>query len=43
MKINITQEQESMCYPGLVRQEQVDKLWKPDIYFDGTMDGVIGI
>ena len=29
-----------MCYHGIVRQEQVDELWKPDIYFDGTIDEV---
>ena len=37
---NLTTEEAKMCYPGLVRQEQVEELWKPDIYFQGTMNGV---
>ena len=37
---NLTSKEANMCYPGIVRQEQVDELWKPDIYIDGTMDKV---
>ena len=39
--VNLTTEQAKLCYPGLVMQEQVELLWKPDIYFDGTINGVI--
>ena len=37
---NITEEQEKLCFPGIVKQEQHDDLWKPDILFDGIIDGV---
>ena len=40
MKSNMTIAQTKMCYPGIVRKEQVDELWKPGIYIDGTVDGV---
>ena len=40
MNINLTTEQARMCYPGIVRKEQIDMLWKPDLRFDGIIDGV---
>ena len=40
MNINLTTEQARMCYPGIVRKEQMDMLWKPDLRFDGIIDGV---
>ena len=40
MKSNMTIAHTKMCYPGIIREEQVDELWKPGIYIDGTVDGV---
>ena len=37
---NFTDEQALKCFPGMVRSEQVDDVWKPDIFLEGTMDGV---
>ena len=37
---NFTREEAWKCFPGMVRSEQVDDLWKPDIFLEGTMDGV---
>ena len=37
---NISYEQFKMCSLGLIGPDQVDGLWKPDIYIDGTIDGV---
>ena len=36
----MTTEEAKKCYPGVVRQEQVDELWKPDIYIDGSIEDV---
>lgn len=37
---NFTREEAWKCFPGMVRSEQVDDVWKPDIFLEGTMDGV---
>ena len=36
----MTSKQTKECYRGIVGLEQVDDLWKPDIYIDETVDGV---
>ena len=40
MNSNITDEEAKMCYPGIVRADQAEDMWKPDIFIDGTIDGV---
>ena len=37
---NVTIKQTKECYRWIVGPEQVDDLWKPDIYIDETVDGV---
>ena len=38
---NMTREQFINCYPGIVRKEQIDAFWIPDIYFEGEIDQVM--
>ena len=40
MNSNVTDEEVKMCYPGIVRADQAEDLWKPDVFIDGTIDGV---
>ena len=40
MDSNFTDDQALICFPGMVRSEQVNDVWKPDIFLEGTMDGV---
>ncbi len=37
---NFTRADAKKCFPGTIRPDQVDDIWKPDVYIDGTMDGV---
>ena len=37
---NFTEDEALNCFPGMFRPEQVDEVWKPDIFLEGTMDGV---
>ena len=37
---NFTDAEALKCFPGMIRPEQVDEIWKPDIFLEGTMDGV---
>ena len=37
---NFTDAQALKCFPGMILPEQVDEIWKPDIFLEGTMDGV---
>ena len=36
---NFTDDRALRC-SGMVRSEQVNDVWKPDIFLEGTMDGV---
>ena len=38
--LNVSDQEARKCYPGNVRQDQMDELWKPDIRFDGIIDRV---